>query len=98
MITNLKKWPYWLKGGIIALIAPLIFLIGQCESLGCIVYVPVSLPLIFFMELQSRLNNAFGLQLNVFGDFNFLIQPFNFISHFLLGAIIGLIYTHIKKK
>jgi len=97
-----KKWPYWLKGGIIsvgiAILSTLVLIpFGTPES-GWFSYYSIpmfigAMPLVVLLALISGMND-YAIS-NAFPGAFLLYAA---ITYFLVGALVGLIYGKIKSK
>lgn len=81
------NWPYWLKGGIIFLIFPVIGLYGgaTCQEFECLIYLPFSGAIMFIEPHDSLWSRV-------------IFTVVNFMFYLILGSIIGLIYGKSKSK
>ena len=99
---NWKKWPYWLRGGVILFILGIILnIIGWIAELKNVSpvtkglgYAVVNLPVLFIVTLVSRILKPLGLPLGLFFS-NIMVL---LIIYFLIGALIGWIIGKIKSK
>ena len=103
----LKKWPYWLRGGVVPLTA-----LTLAYILGWIIEIFGLISHIRFLALTGYLLLAFLSIVNIFGGGVveiFIANPrstlgetpimvITIIMLFGLGSLIGLIYGKLKKK
>lgn len=94
-----KKWPYWVKGGIIVsviyLIILLILKIIPCDSSGYLggSCLGLSILLLVLLSPASGVLNLIGLENNNL----YLVGLLAFIAYFIIGAFIGSIIKIIKQ-
>lgn len=100
-----KEWPSWLKGGIIALIIPIVSIIAMIgslldldflDSLGFMPYWILFAVLPFKFGYETCLISLPGCIPNVPLIFTIAMVILFFLSFFLIGAIIGFIIGKIK--
>ena len=84
-----KNLPYWLRGGIVALIIAIILLVPSLiiESIPLYIF---NLDFIGLIIFQGSILNE-----DIFGVFQLITLA---ISYFIIGALIGLIIGKIKSK
>ena len=89
-----KNWPYWLRGGIIALLVIIILvLIGFKFSIFIVGFIPGYIILTFFGPiLQDFFPTLFST-----GD-NWFYYLLGVIISLIIGAIIGIIIRKIKSR
>ena len=100
-----KDWPYWLKGGILAilLILALSFLFGIFIMFKGDIYIFRSLFYIFVVPgmilIAARKFSMYGYEIPDINFFDvFIMTTFSIGLYFIIGALIGWIYSKIKSK
>jgi hypothetical protein len=95
---NWKKWTYWLRGGVIGIIIPILSMIltqtctAMSESYGCYFF---SFPLFLYGITTLNFFPHFAEKITNLGTFGFLIS---ILIWFVVGSLIGAIVGNMKSK
>ena len=93
---NFKKWPHWLRGGVIGGGVALVFylIVSFCFDYFCLVFYIISpiYPVIFLLNLLGPIFNYSWIYAEVYAPI------VSIPIYFILGSIIGALIGYIKKS
>lgn len=103
-----KKWPYWLKLGIIFTIINLAFYFSSlvcwqdCTSRGALTNVCLKCPIapgqLLVLYLLDLLPHKYQVAINVSSVLSNIFRYLGFIGPFIIGAILGFVYNKVRDK
>lgn len=93
-----KNWPYWLKGGLIAVLVAFVLMIalipfGAMPCLSC----DISIPLPYWAVIPFLIVLISRYKIGILTDSIPLAVASSFLIYFLIGTIIGIVIGRIKK-